>query len=154
MAGAAGSAVLAAAAAPVPEREGQEAMGRVRTVAAARRSGAGDDEHPAVPVAAWPDPAAGGGAGPERAAADGARDAVHADAGARAGAGARQPRGGHGAAQPPRRHVPGRPVARRLAGTCMIINYSSLTLLDLDHVTNGLAGRRWCRTAACGTTAC
>ena len=73
-----------------------------------------------LPVAARADPAAGRDAGRQRAAADGAGDAVHADAGPRAGAGARQPRRGHGAAQPaaPRRHAQGRrQVARRLTGT-------------------------------------
>jgi hypothetical protein len=80
------------------------------------RPGVGAEE---LPVAARADPAAGRDARRERAAAGGAGDAAHADAGARAGQGARQPRRGHGAAQSaaPRRHAQGRrPVARGVAG--------------------------------------
>ena len=97
-----------------------------------------------LPVAARADPAAGRDEGRQRAAADGACDAVRADAGARAGAGARQPRRGHGAAQPaaPRRHAQGRrQVARRLAGMLAIARDSAPTRTT-GQVTRSIAGRR------------
>jgi hypothetical protein len=101
-----------------------------------------------LPVAARADPAAGRDAGRQRAAADGAGDAVHADDGARAGAGARQPRRGHGAAQPtaPRRHAQGRrQVARRLTGergpSVPAVRFTSLRARPGDTKLSGRASQ-------------